>query len=319
MILCITHSKDFYNIDIFFEYLTAKNIPYFRLNSDRLNHLQKISINEDSFQLIDELGNTLHSKEVQGVWHRKAWKIEIPEELDEDYEQIFLKEYGSLRYNLFTVLENVPWINPFENEMKTDGNKLYQLKIAQKHNLTIPKTIFSNDQEAITAFFHEHCNGRAVAKLHGVIAKSMNGESMLSTTLIEESSLEHLSDIAYCPMIFQPYIDKEYELRIVYVDGEFFTGKINNSENTDWRVAQGGYFWSAYELPEDIKTGLTSMMKEMGLYIGAIDMIKGRDRNYYFLEVNPQGEWGMLQKELNFPIAQRIADNLIKRIPIHEQ
>ncbi|KFF13602.1 ATP-grasp ribosomal peptide maturase [Chryseobacterium soli] len=319
MILCITHSKDFYNIDIFFEYLTAKNIPYFRLNSDRLNHLQKISVNEDSFQLTDELGNTLHSKDVQGVWHRKAWKIEIPEELDEDYEKIFLKEYGSLRYNLFTVLENVPWINPFENEMKTDGNKLYQLKIAQKHNLTIPKTIFSNDQEAITAFFHEYCNGKAVAKLHGVISKSMDGENMLSTTLIEESSLEHLSDIAYCPMIFQPYIDKEYELRIVYVDGEFFTGQINNSENTDWRVVQGGYFWSAYELPEDIKTGLTLMMKEMGLYIGAIDMIKGRDGIYYFLEVNPQGEWGMLQKELNFPIAQRIADNLIKRIPIHEQ
>jgi hypothetical protein len=36
-----------------------------------------------------------------------------------------------------------------------------------------------------------------------------------------KKTLEHLSDIAYCPMIFQPYIDKEYELRIVYIDGEF--------------------------------------------------------------------------------------------------
>jgi glutathione synthase/RimK-type ligase-like ATP-grasp enzyme len=60
------------------------------------------------------------------------------------------------------------------------------------------------------------------------------------------------------------------------------------------------------------------MMKEMGLYIGAIDMIKGKDGQYYFLEVNPQGEWGMLQKELGFPIAERIADNLIKRINFHE-
>ncbi|KMQ69547.1 glutathione synthase [Chryseobacterium sp. FH2] len=318
MILCITHSQDFYNIDIFFDYLTSKNIPYFRLNSDRLNHLQKITITEDSFELTDELGNTFHSQEIKGVWHRKAWRITVPEELDNSFEKIFLKEYNALRYNLFTVLENIPWVNPYEREMKVDGNKMYQLRIAQKNDLLIPKTIFSNDEGNITRFFYEHCNGKAIGKLHGVITKSMNGENFLSTTIIGENNLENISDIAYCPMIFQPYIDKEYELRIIYVDGEFFTGKINNSENVDWRVAQGNYFWSAYDLPGNIKANLTSMMKEMGIYIGAIDMIKGKDGNYYFLEVNPQGEWGMLQKELNFPIAQRIADNLIKRINTNE-
>ncbi|WP_370896964.1 MvdC/MvdD family ATP grasp protein [Chryseobacterium gossypii] len=319
MILCITHSKDFYNIDIFFAYLRSKNIPYFRLNSDHLNHLQKISVNESSFQLTDESGNRICSTQIKGVWHRKAWKINVPEELDEQYEKIFLNEYGSLRYNLITALENLPWVNPYEAERKVDGNKMYQLRTAQKNNLIIPKTIFSNDEEKITSFFYEHCNGKAIAKLHGVIAKSMDGENMLSTTVIDEDTLEHISDIAYCPMIFQPYIDKEYELRIVYIDGEFFTGKINNSENADWRMARENYFWSEYELPGDIKTGLSSMMQEMGLYAGAIDMIRGKDGNYYFLEVNPQGEWGMLQKELGFPIAERIADNLIKRIQTNEQ
>ncbi|MCS3532733.1 MvdC/MvdD family ATP grasp protein [Chryseobacterium sp. JUb7] len=314
MILCITHSNDFYNIDLFFEYLTSKNIPYFRLNSDHLNNLQKININEDSFELTDESGASISSKDIKAVWHRKSWGIAVPEELDEEYEKIFLKEYGSLRYNLFTVLEDLPWINPFGKEAKIDGNKMFQLKIAQKHNLHIPKTLFSNDEEKILTFFREYCHGKAVAKLHGAIKKSMNGENFLSTTIIEEENLEHLADIAYCPMIFQPYIEKEYELRIVYVDGEFFTGKINNSENADWRVNHESFFWSVYELPEDIKYNLTSMMNEMGLYLGAIDMIKGRDGNYHFLEVNPQGEWGMLQKDLNFPIAQKIADYLIKRI-----
>lgn len=318
MILCITHSQDFYNIDVFFEYLTSKNISYFRLNSDRLNHLQKINISEDSFELTDEFGNTVHSDAITGVWHRKAWRISVPEELDQEYEKIFLNEYGSLRYNLITTLENIPWINPYENERKIDGNKMLQLKIAQRNNLTVPRTVFSNNEEKITAFFHQYCQGRAIAKLHGVTAKTMTGENLVSTTIIEEDTLENISDIVYCPMIFQPYIDKKYELRIIYVDGEFFTGKINNSENADWRVAQDDYFWSAYELPENIKANLTSMMKEMGLYMGAIDMIKARDGAYYFLEVNPQGEWGMLQKELGFPIAERIADNLIKRINFHE-
>ncbi len=318
MILCITHSQDFYNIDLFFEYLSSRNIPFFRLNSDRLNHFQKISVNENTFELTDESGNTIHSDHIKGVWHRKAWRISVPEELDENYEKIFLNEYGNLRYNLITVLEDIPWINPYENEKKIDGNKMLQLKIAQKNNLIIPKTVYSNDEEKITTFFHQYCKGKGIAKLHGVTAKTMSGENMTSTMVIEEDTLEHLSDIAYCPMIFQPYIDKQYELRIVYIDGEFFTGMINNSENADWRIAREGYFWSAYELPGSVKKNLTSMMKEMGLYIGAIDMIKGKDGQYYFLEVNPQGEWGMLQKELGFPIAEKIADNLIKRINFYE-
>jgi len=318
MILCITHSQDFYNIDIFFEYLKSKNIPYFRLNSDKINHYQKISINENFFELTDEFGNTINSNEIKAVWHRKSWGISVPGELDETYTKIFLKEYAALRYNLFTLLEEIPWINPFENENKIDNNKMYQLKIAQKNNLTIPETIFSNNSEQITEFFHQKCNGKMVAKLHGALSKTMSGENFLSTNIIDENSLENIEDIEYCPMIFQPYIEKEYELRILYLEGEFFTGKINNSENADWRIANDNYFWSEYNLPENIKTSLTSMMKDMGLYIGAIDMIKGRDGKYYFLEVNPQGEWGMLQKELNFPIAEKIADNLIKRMKPNE-
>lgn len=318
MILCITHSGDYYNVDLFSAYLKSKNIPFFRLNSDHINHLQKISIGQDSFELTDEQGNTVSSSDIKGVWNRKAWTITVPENMDEDYQRIFINEYNCLRYNLITSLEHLPWINPYEAEKKIDGNKIQQLRTARKNQLRVPETLFSNDAEKITSFFYRHCNGKAVAKLHGVMSKSMAGEHMLSTMIIEEGSLESIEDIAYCPMIFQPYIEKSYELRIVYVDGVFFTGKINNSENADWRIANSHYSWSAYELPEHICLNLTAMMQEMGLCLGALDMIRGKDGNYYFLEVNPQGEWGMLQKELNFPIAETIADYLIKRINFHE-
>ncbi|WP_294278218.1 MvdC/MvdD family ATP grasp protein [uncultured Chryseobacterium sp.] len=318
MILCITHSGDYYNVDLFSAYLKSKDIPFFRLNSDHINHLQKISIDQDSFELTDEHGNMVSSSDIKGVWNRKAWSITVPEDMDEDYHRIFINEYSCLRYNLITTLEHLPWINPYEAEKKIDGNKIHQLRTARKNHLCVPETLFSNDAEKIKSFFYQYCNGKAVAKLHGVMSKSMAGEHMLSTMIIEEDSLESIGDIAYCPMIFQPYIEKSYELRIIYVDGAFFTGKINNSENADWRIANSHYSWSAYELPEDICRNLSAMMREMGLCLGAIDMIRGKDGNYYFLEVNPQGEWGMLQKELNFPIAETIADYLIKRINIHE-
>lgn len=204
-------------------------------------------------------------------------------------------------------------------ERKIESNKILQLKLARKNGLIIPETLFSNDDEAVKEFFYKFCHNKAIAKLHGTISKSMGGQEMVSTIFFNKDNLNHLSDIAVCPMFFQPYIEKEYELRIVYLNGDFFTGKINNKLHTDWRISQADFFWEEYNLPENIKENLNSMMKEMGLVFGAIDMIKSTDGNYYFLEVNPQGEWGMLQKELNFPIAQRIADYLINRIHTHEQ
>ncbi|MGD1319757.1 MvdC/MvdD family ATP grasp protein [Chryseobacterium sp. 2R14A] len=319
MILCITHSQDFYNIDLFFDYLQSKNIAFFRLNSDDLSHQMKINLTDNSFIITDEAGNKINSKDIKAVWHRKSWNIAIPEDLDENYAAVFLNEYESLRFNLFTALEHLPWINPLQAERKIESNKILQLTLAKKNNLIIPETLFSNDEEAVKEFFHQFCQGKAIAKLHGTISKSMNGQEMISTLLFDEDNLEQLSDIAVCPMIFQPYIEKEYELRIVYLNGEFFTGKINNKVHTDWRISQTEFFWEPYELPKNIEENLSLMMQEMGLVFGAIDMIKSTNGNYYFLEVNPQGEWGMLQKELDFPIAQRIADYLINRIHTNEQ
>lgn len=319
MILCITHSQDFYNIDLFFDYLQSKNIPFFRLNSDDLSHQMKLSLTDDSFIITDEAGNKINSTDIKAVWHRKSWNIAIPEDLDENYAAVFLNEYESLRFNLFTALEHLPWINPLQAERKIESNKILQLTLAKKNNLIIPETLFSNDEEAVKEFFHQFCQGKAIAKLHGTISKSMNGQEMISTLLFDEDNLEQLSDIAVCPMIFQPYIEKQYELRIVYLNGEFFTGKINNKVHTDWRISQTEFFWEPYELPKNIEENLSLMMLEMGLVFGAIDMIKSTNGNYYFLEVNPQGEWGMLQKELDFPIAQRIADYLINRIHTNEQ
>ncbi len=65
----------------------------------------------------------------------------------------YLSEYASLRYNLITVLEDIPWINPYETEKKIDGNKMFQLKIAEKNRLIIPETVFSNNEEKIKTSF----------------------------------------------------------------------------------------------------------------------------------------------------------------------
>ena len=115
-------------------------------------------------------------------------------------------------------------------------------------------------------------------------------------------------------MIYQKLIEKEYELRIIYVDGECFCGKIPSlpSHVVDWRVPGLQFEWEKSEIPSDLKNRLKLLMDSLNLKFGAIDVIKSIDGKHYFLEVNPNGEWGMLQKDLDLPIAEHIAETLIR-------
>ena len=53
-------------------------------------------------------------------------------------------------------------------------------------------------------------------------------------------------------------------------------------------------------------------MSELGLVFGAVDLICTPEREYVFLEVNPSGEWGMLERDLGLPISEAIAKALLE-------
>ncbi|HYF30966.1 MAG TPA: hypothetical protein VD993_07590 [Chitinophagaceae bacterium] len=319
MVLCITHSKDHYTIDIVQQALERAGMPSFRLNTDEfaINCRHNYTFNknhQENVLLID--GQTIDAAQISGVWYRKLWKLQVPRELDPAYQDIFIKEYQTYLQLFFNRLHHVPWINNMQTDHAVNQDKLLQLSAARSAGLRVPDTIFTNDPGPIKAFF-DRCHGNLIVKLHGALSKSMEGNTpFFPTTRLSPKDLHRLDELAYCPMIFQEYITKAYELRIVYVDGDFFTGKIPHQENiTDWRAQTGATIaWQAYKLPISIEGSLSRMMQELGLAFGAIDMIRQPDGEYVFLEVNPQGEWGMLQKYLSYPIGETIAQKLITHI-----
>ena len=65
-----------------------------------------------------------------------------------------------------------------------------------------------------------------------------------------------------------------------------------------------------YLLPDDLKTKLTQTMKELGLDTGSIDLIHAKDGNYYFLEVNPIGQFTMTSWPCNYYLEKLIATTL---------
>jgi glutathione synthase/RimK-type ligase-like ATP-grasp enzyme len=320
MVLCLTHSGDVYTIDIVQQSLERAGMPSFRLNTDEfaLSYRLTYSLQDNQQENCLKInGREINASQISAVWYRKLWKLKVPENLDPAYHDIFNKEYRTYLQIFFDRIDHVPWMNSMSRDHATSNDKLLQLITAKEAGLQVPETIFTNDPGSIHKLF-EKCKGNIIVKLHGSLSKSMEGNTaFFPTTKLSAADMDRLDELAYCPMIFQEFIPKAYELRIVYVDGEIFAGKIpvENTATTDWRALQGGRIqWQHYELPMHVQEKISAMMRSLGLTFGAIDMIKHTNGEYVFLEVNPQGEWGMVQKYLNYPIGETIAHKLITRI-----
>ncbi len=323
MVLCITHSNDFYTVDIVINRLKELGIEVLRFNSDDFSYKINFEYHNFSGNQVLKLvtpNYEITSDKIKAVWYRKLWNVSIPENLDDDYKKIYYQEYSTMRNIFFNSLKNVPWINPIQIDHEIGENKMMQLKLASESGLIVPKSLFTNNAESVRDFFYSICNQQMIAKLHGALSRSMSGDTpFFPTTIIQEIDLENLDSLVYCPMIFQEKIDKQYELRLIYVDGEFFTGKINAEKSIagsiDWRAATDiRPSWEKYNLPSEVELSIKKMMKKMNLFFGAIDIIRKKNGQYVFLEVNPQGEWGMLQRDLGLPIGEAIADRIVSQI-----
>ena len=67
---------------------------------------------------------------------------------------------------------------------------------------------------------------------------------------------------------------------------------------------------AAVELPTALQMRLLALQKSLGLVYGAIDLRRTDEGEYYFLEVNPAGQWMFVEQRTGLPIAQAHADLL---------
>lgn len=55
-----------------------------------------------------------------------------------------------------------------------------------------------------------------------------------------------------------------------------------------------------------------NLVKDLNLRFGAIDLVCDLDGDYWFLEINPNGQWAWIENQTKLPIASSIVDELLK-------
>ena len=117
--------------------------------------------------------------------------------------------------------------------------------------------------------------------------------------------------------LFQEYIDKDFEIRIISTD-RTSTGIAIHSQDSDIsRVDYRRYDFEnvkyiPIKLPESVKTFCSRMLTHYGLHFGASDFIYSKDGKYFFLELNPNGQWLWLEEQSGYNLTKEVAENLIE-------
>ncbi|MFL6281843.1 MAG: MvdC family ATP-grasp ribosomal peptide maturase [Pyrinomonadaceae bacterium] len=317
-VLLVTHSGDHFTVERVAEALARRGARPLRLDTDLFPEEIRLSATlapEGAENLFVLGSDEVKLSEVRAVWARRMWPPRLSGNLDERFRAACARESAAALDAFFDGLGTARWVNDPQRERAAE-NKLLQLRAARESGLDIPPTLLTNDAARARAFYEAE-GGRVVAKLLRPLSTSMgDAPFFLYTSDVRAEDIEALDTLRHCPVVFQRKIEKRRELRVAYVAGRTFTGALDASASargrTDWRLAEADECsWSHAQLPPQLAAQLKSLMRRLGLVYGAIDLIETPDGRHVFLEVNPGGEWGMLEHDLDLPISGAIADALL--------
>jgi ATP-GRASP peptide maturase of grasp-with-spasm system len=331
MILILSQSPLEPTTEEVMDWLESFGARSMRLNGEDLDGRAPLVVEVDGGEVeirIGAEGLVLPLSEVRAVWFRRwlgerrheddelldgslagAWK------LDHELRRHLALEARKLRDFLFARLAGRPWLS---HPGQATPTKLDVLARAARHGLATPATLVTTERDELRRFCRRH--GAVITKPIGEVAMFLYAgrRQCLYTALLDEAVVEALPQ-RFAPSLFQQRLDKRWELRVFYLDGECHAMAIFSQLDPQTRLDFRRYNQQRpnrsvpYRLSETTAAALRRLMADLGLETGSLDLVHTVDGRNVFLEVNPVGQFGMVSKPCNYHLERRLAEHLMRK------
>jgi len=320
-VLVITNDHD-EHADAVIEELYRRAVPVFRFHPEEFTDAASISMEICNGSIDGEIrtdGQRVAFHDICAAWYRRSRGLHasIPSLnlLHGDLENFVRVQSSATLLGLFAGLQTL-WVGqPFK--LRQAEVKAVQLAEASKAGLTTPTTLISNDPERAAVFVEAlRDTDCAIKPLIATRVDRQEGARPPFTTILPRGHA--LDSVAPAPSIFQPYIEKAYELRCVVMGERIFTAKLDSqaheSTRKDWRAGDFDEEMEheVFDLPERVQAGLHRLMRSFEINFASIDMIVTPEGEFVFLDLNPNGQWLWLEEELGLPLVAGMADLLTR-------
>jgi len=319
MILIISDLDDL-STNRVIEWLLYLGKKFVRLSSSNVLFLQNMSITNDAidftFVYHDLQGdkNVLKFSDISSVWYRRSHlTVHVPttEDFHPSILSYFKVECSTIMNYVHKLLNTKKNINSMlDNKL----DKLSMLHAAVSIGLNVPNTFISSSKK----FFEKliTSDGKFITK--AINRPYVEIESFHvggHTNRVNKSDLQNISEEMY-PTMIQDNLNKLFEVRSFYLHDRFYSSAIFSQNDEQTKVDFRNYNKERpnrvvpYDLPEAIAKKLMRLMKLLNLNCGSIDLVVDRKKNFYFLEVNPVGQFDQVSRPCNYNIEKLIADYL---------
>jgi ATP-GRASP peptide maturase of grasp-with-spasm system len=309
------------------EWLLSFKVPFVRFNKeDKSIWLKTFELsNSNRIRIVLNVhGTDVDIDDITVYWNRRGAigiraefdKKLLPNKLPQKFKNEVEKNYNEQFQTLTRYLESRLYSKQFTlgNPKRSKINKLAVLSEAVNVGLKIPQTIITNNKSYL----------RKLLSKKKLISKSIQesvfvpGEDYHFAHYTEEldQSFFKILPKSFTPSLFQEMLEKELELRIFYLKGEFYCMAIFSQMDNQTKVDFRKYNTNVpnrtvpYRCPEEVLEKLDRLMSILELDTGSIDMILTTKGEYIFLEVNPVGQFGMVSYPCNYHLERRIAELL---------
>lgn len=225
--------------------------------------------------------------QVRCVWHRRPSEPAIQDEV----------AAAELRAAVGGVLAGLPHLN-HPADMAVAALKPYQLATAARCGLAVPETVVGTQPAA----------AQELADRHGdrVVVKALSRGATGFVTAGDRSGWSRPAHLT------QQRIDKAYDVRLTIVDGDGFAVRID-SQHLDWRADPDQCRYQLVDIPAAISAPVGHLLTTLRLRFAALDFAVDHAGRWWFLEVNPNGQWLWLEHATGAPISRAIATALHRR------
>ena len=302
-VLLISNKFDFATDFIAVE-LNRQEVPYIRINRDELKDY-RISFDPIKPEIIGRYKNssfTLSRDQLRSIYYRAPTFLrDIFQEGLSEEEQLIRTQWAAFVRSL-CVFENVKWLNNPVDIYKAEI-KPYQLFLANNLGFKVPKTIISNEVLDI------ECDFVAIKSIDTAIVSKNDEEGFVYTNIYKRHEIKKAKYTS--PFFNQQGLVPKLDIRVTVIEDKAIAIKIFSESriDEDWRKYKNELKYSVFALPKKIEDLCVQYVKELHLNFGALDLIIF-ENEYYFIEINPTGEWSWLQQATGFKFDNLIVNSL---------
>lgn len=267
-------------------------------------------------------GKSIEIEEITAIWYRSArirltnsYKYKVgqfkKDSLDDEFSRYLDGHFQTQEDYLAFLFSRKRTLG---SNAVGSANKLTCLTIANELNIDVPPTIFAQENQfKDMAIAH---NDLIVKSIDITFSHIGNGKKVMSYTNHLDTAYIRSNKSATMLAFAQSEIKKRYEIRSFYIKGKFYSSAVLSQTNEFTKVDHRKYHAGPRnrivpaKLPAELESKLHKLCTILGYDTGSFDIIKGEDDKFYFLEINPVGQYVNPAKHSNYNINKIIANYL---------